>query len=359
MAEDLGDKTEAPTPQRRTKAREQGNIPRSQDLNAAVLLLGFMVLLDFFGKDLVRVMGEIMQSLLGPQSLSHLTSTGIQSLLLNITLLVGRAMLPLLAGVVLLAVVINLIQVGFFASAQRLQPNLNALNPVKGLGRIFGKKEALTKTALSAAKLVLVAWVAYRAVLDRMDTIVTIQQYDFLQIFGIGADVVYWLAIRLGIVLVILAIIDYVWQRRKHERELKMTKQEVKDDMKRMEGDPQIKARRRDIARQIALRRAKQDVPTADVVVTNPTHFAVALKYDADRMRAPRVVAKGADFLAMRIREIAAIHGIPILERPPLARGLYKLVDVGQEIPEQFYTAIAEILAYVYELTGKHQKVAS
>jgi len=193
-----------------------------------------------------------------------------------------------------------------------------------------------------------------------MATIVTVQQYDFLQIFAIGADVLYRLAIRLGIVLLILAIVDYAWQRWKHERELKMTKQEVKDEMKRMDGDPQIKARRRDIARQMALQRARQDVPTADVVVTNPTHFAVALKYEEGTMHAPRVVAKGADYMAMRIREIAVAHGIPILERPPLARGLYKLVEVGQEIPEQFYAAVAEILAYVYELTGKsRRKVAS
>src|SRR5690606_22117151 len=158
------------------------------------------------------------------------------------------------------------------------------------------KKEALVKMVMNLAKLVLVTWVAYTAIRDRMATIVTVQQYDFLQIFAIGADVLYRLAIRLGIVLLILAIVDYAWQRWKHERELKMTKQEVKDEMKRMDGDPQIKARRRDIARQMALQRARQDVPTADVVVTNPTHFAVALKYEEGTMHAPRVVAKGADY---------------------------------------------------------------
>ncbi len=360
MADDFGDKTEAPTPQRRQKAREQGNIPRSQDLTAAVLLLGFMVLLDLSGMGLIQALRAVMAALLGDESLGDLSVVGLHPMVMASAALVGRAMLPLLGGIVLLAVIINIVQVGFFASAVRLQPNLNVLNPAKGLKRIFGKKEALVKMVMNLAKLVLVTWVAYTAIRDRMATIVTVQQYDFLQIFAIGADVLYRLAIRLGIVLLILAIVDYAWQRWKHERELKMTKQEVKDEMKRMDGDPQIKARRRDIARQMALQRARQDVPTADVVVTNPTHFAVALKYEEGTMHAPRVVAKGADYMAMRIREIAVAHGIPILERPPLARGLYKLVEVGQEIPEQFYAAVAEILAYVYELTGKsRRKVAS
>jgi flagellar biosynthetic protein FlhB len=143
------------------------------------------------------------------------------------------------------------------------------------------------------------------------------------------------------------------------ERDLKMTKQEVKDEMRRMDGDPKIKQRRKQLAMQMMKEALKKDVPAADVIVTNPTHFAVALKYDADAMHAPRVVAKGADFMAQRIREIAIAHGVPILERPPLARALYKLVQVGQEIPEQYYAAVAEILAYVYELSGKARKLAA
>ena len=151
----------------------------------------------------------------------------------------------------------------------------------------------------------------------------------------------------------LLAILDYAWQKWRLERELKMTKQEVKEEMRRMEGDPKIKQRRRQIALQMAQKRLAKDVPTADVIITNPTEFAIALKYDADAMHAPKVVAKGQDLIAKRIREIAIEHGIPIVERKPLARALYKLVEVGQEIPEQFYSAVAEILAYVYELSGK------
>ena len=153
--------------------------------------------------------------------------------------------------------------------------------------------------------------------------------------------------------LLVLAIIDYAYQRFKNERDLRMTKQQVKEEMKRMDGDPLIKQRRRQLARQMLEQKIKKDVPTADVIVTNPTHYAIALKYDADKMGAPRVVAKGKDFLALKIREIAIENGVPILERPPLARALYKTVEVGQEIPERFYSAVAEILAYVYELSGK------
>jgi flagellar biosynthetic protein FlhB len=175
----------------------------------------------------------------------------------------------------------------------------------------------------------------------------------------LGAGIVYSIIVRITVLLLILSIGDYFYQRYRIEKSLKMTKQEVKDEMKSMDGDPKIKQRRRQIALQIVTQRFKKDVPKADVVVTNPTEFAIAIKYDADTMHAPRVVAKGQGYLAMKIRQIAIEHGVPILERKPLARALYKLVDIGQEIPEQFYSAVAEILAYVYELSGKMKKQSS
>ena len=206
---------------------------------------------------------------------------------------------------------------------------------------------------MSLLKLLLVAFVAWSAVRDRIGEIVMCQQLSFMAIFGLGAQIVYAIAMRIGIVLLILALIDYAWQRHRMEKQLKMTKQEVKEEMRSMEGDPHIKQRRKQLARQMAERRLQQTVPTADVIVTNPTEFAIALKYDQSTMHAPRVVAKGQDLLAKRIREIAIAHGIPILERKPLARALYRLAEVGQEIPDQFYSTVAEILAYVYELSGK------
>jgi flagellar biosynthetic protein FlhB len=244
-------------------------------------------------------------------------------------------------------------QVGFFLSAKRIQPQLTALNPTKGLSKLFNGRDNLVHLGMSLLKMLLVGMFAYSAVHGKLPLILSTQQLDYAQIFSLGASLVYAIGIRIGAILLVLAFIDYAYQRWRNEQQLKMSKQEIKEEMKRMEGDPKIKNRRRQIAMQRLVQAIKKNVPSADVIVTNPTEFAVALKYDADVMRAPKVVAKGADHMAMRIRQIAIESGIPILERPPLARALYRLVDIGQEIPEQFYSAVAEILAYVYELSGK------
>lgn len=353
MAEDAGDKTEAPTARRRQEAREQGNIARSPDLTAAVLLIGTMMLLHYTGGTLVGSLRSLLAETLSASSLGDPRITSPIQLFIRVTSGVAMAMAPLMGGVVLLALVINFIQVGFNLNIARLEPNLGALNPLKGLGKMFGGPNTAVMLLMGLLKLVLVALTAYSAVHGRLLQIISVQNLSYMQIFGLGMEITYSIAIRIGILLLILSLIDYVYQRIRIERDLRMTKQEVKEEMRRMDGDPLIKQRRRQLAQQMAQQKLKKDVPTADVVVTNPTHYAVALKYDADTMHAPRVVAKGGDYMAKRIREIAIENGIPILERKPLARALYRLCDVGQEIPEQFYSAVAEILAYVYELSGK------
>ncbi|MDB5333610.1 MAG: Flagellar biosynthesis protein FlhB [Phycisphaerales bacterium] len=352
MAEDIGDKTEAPTPRRREEAREQGNIARSQDLTAAVLLVSMLLLLKATGPRLISTMQALVARMLGAASLSDLDGVHALEEMGWALEKVGIAMAPLLAGVMVVAVLANVAQVGFHMNLERMQPNLAALNPLKGIGKIFGGGRPV-QMLLSIVKLVLLALVAWSAVHNRIVEIVTAQQLGFGQIFQLGAAVVYAIAMRLGIALLILAIIEYAYQKWRIEQDLKMTKQEVKEEMRRMDGDPKIKQRRRQIALQQLKQKLQKDVPTADVVVTNPTEFAVAIKYDATTMHAPRVIAKGQGPIAQRIRELAVAHGVPILERKPLARALYKLVNVGQEVPEQFYSAIAEILAYVYELSGK------
>ena len=353
MAEDFGDKTEAPTPRRRQEAREQGQIARSPDLSAAVLILGIMMLLSWTGPRLVGSLRSLVETMLGRQSLSDFTTGGLHNSLAGAVQSVAIAMAPLMLGVLLIAILINLAQVGLNFNTQRLAPNLGALNPIKGFSKVFGGGQGFMQFAMSLGKMLLVGLTAYSAVHGRLAEIVSVQQLTFLQIFGLGAGIVWSIIIRIGVLLLILALIDYAWQRWRLEKQLRMTKQEVKEELRRMEGDPKIKQRRRQIAIRMLQKRLHKDVPTADVVVTNPTEFAIALKYDSTRMHAPRVVAKGQGFIAMKIREIAIAHGVPILERKPLARALYKLVDVGQEIPEQFYSAVAEILAYVYELSGK------
>jgi flagellar biosynthetic protein FlhB len=353
MAEDMGDKTEAPTPRRRQEAREQGNIARSPDLTAAVLLIGMLMLLDWYGPGLVQAMRLLVGEMLGAASLGNFDTDGIGQAVIRAVVLAGGALAPVLVGVVVLAVAVNIIQVGLLINSKRLQPRLEALNPFKGLGRIFRRSQTAVHLLMSVAKLVLVTVVAYTAVHERAALIVSVQQLSLLQIFGLGAQIIFAIGIRVGMLLLVLAIIDYSYQRWRIERDLRMTKHEVKEELKRMEGDPQIKGKRRQIQMHLATQRLRKDVPTADVVVTNPTEFAVALRYDQATMRAPTVIAKGQGFMAQRIREIAVSAGVPILERKPLARALFRLVDVGQEIPEQFYAAVAEILAYVYELSGK------
>jgi flagellar biosynthetic protein FlhB len=356
MAESSGDKTEAPTPRRRQEAREEGNIPRSHDLTSAVLLIGIMLLLKWSGGRIISALNVLVAQMLGAKSLSDFSAATVGRQIVGAIDEVAIAMAPLFIGAVILIIAVNLAQVGFYLDFARLTPNFAALNPIRGLGKLFTGTQTIVQLLMNLLKVSFVALAGYSAVADKISMILSVQQISFIQIFGFGCDIVFSIALRIGIVLLVLAIIDYVYQRQRIEQELKMSKQEVKDEMRRMDGDPRMKQRRRQIAIQRAVQKLKKNVPQADVVVTNPTHFAVALKYDQDAMHAPRVVAKGADFMAFRIRELAIEAGVPIVERPPLARAIYRMVDVGREIPEEFYSAVAEILAYVYELNGKAKR---
>lgn len=357
MAEDDGDKTEAPTPKRRQEARENGQIARSPDLSAASLLLAAVLLLTWFGPNVVEacktVMEETFQGLNGrgealTDPIRTLTLAGFK---------VGIALAPIPLGLMLVAVVVNIAQVGFQLSPEKLMPKIESLNPANGLGRIFGKGQGVVSLLMNLVKMGLIGIMAYSAVRNRTAEIMGSQQLDYDVIFVLGARILYDLTIRIAVLLLVLAIIDYAYQKYKITKSLMMTKQEVKDEMKNMDGDPHIKARRRQIAMQRHMQRIKSAVPTADVIVTNPTHYAVALKYDPENMGAPKVVAKGADYLAQKIRELAVTNGVPILERPPLARALYRTVEVGGEVPEEYYAAVAEILAYVYEISGKSRRL--
>lgn len=352
MADEFGDKTEAPTPKRRQEAREQGNIARSPDLTAAAVLLGSLLLLQWQGPSLVAALRAVAEQVFSADVLADHDPRSVSGLLTGVGGMIARAAAPLLLGIALVAILANLAQVGFFFSPKRLEPSFKALSPLNGVRRILGGGNGWMQLAMNLAKVLLVTVVAYSAVHGRILEILTVQTLSFTQIFGLSGEIIYAIALRLAIVLLVLALLDYLWQRYRVERKLRMTKQEVKDELKKMEGDPLIKQRRRQIALQRAMQRIRTAVPTADVIVTNPTEYAVALKYE-DGMTAPRVVAKGRGYIAQTIRQIALENGIPILERPPLARALWRTVEVGQEIPEQFYAAVAEILAYVYELTGK------
>lgn len=353
MADEFGDKTEAPTPRKREEAREQGQIAKSTDLVASVTLLTSVLVLGWFGPAFTSSLQEMMRETFSVRSIGNLAPSSAGPLGFRALTVASMAVAPIILGVMFAAFLGNVLQIGLQLTPQRLAPKLESLNPLKGAKRMFSGPQAFVGTGFNLLKLAIVGFIGYTAVHGKLHQIVAAQQLSFMQAFGMASGLIYSIALRVAIALFIIAILDYAWKKFKHERDLRMTKQEVKDEMKRMEGDPMIKQRRRQIAMQMSRDRQKQAVPDADVVVTNPTEFAVALKYDPKAGNAPRVVAKGRGLIAAEIRRIAIANGVPILERPPLARALFKLCEVGQEIPEEFYSTVAEILAYVYELTGK------
>lgn len=353
-ADDAGEKTEAPTARRRSEAREQGRIARSSDLTAAIGLLAGLSLLNAFGPGMLDAMLNLTRDAGGDGDIS---TNGLKiSLVRSVHAAIGMT-LPFLLLLLVLSVTGNLTQSGAAVTWKKLQPKLGAINPVAGLRRLFTMQN-VTRLALSMLKMAFVGGVAYSTIMGELGTVLAAGSVPAAGIVQISTQVIFKLALRMGLMLLVLGVLDYFYQRWSLERSLKMTKQEVKDEMKHMEGDPLLKRRQRQVQARIALQRIGLDVPKADVIVTNPTEYAIAIKYDEQTMAAPRVLAKGKDFLALRIRQVAEQHGIPVLERPPLARALYAQVEVGHEIPPAFYRAVAEVLAYVYQLAGRRTATA-
>jgi len=352
--DDQGEKTEAPTARRRQEARERGQVARSMDLSSAVILLAALVALNFLGGGMFTRLGAMMGKLLAIPAGTAWDVAGMGETVRTCLVGIAMVLLPLLVTIMLAGLLGNLMQVGFIFSAEPLKPDLGKLNPIAGAKRMFSKK-ALVRLVMSLGKVAIVAGIAYATIRSRLGAIAGAARLGYREIVALGGELVFLLGIRVGVVLLALSILDFLYQRWQHGQDLKMSRQELKEDLKRMEGDPQIRARRQRVARQLAMQRMSMEVPRSTVVVTNPTHLSVALRY-VEGMNAPRVVAKGAGFMAMRIRQIAAAAGVPIVERKPLARALFKGCEVGDEVPVNLYKAVAEILAYVYEL-AKHKKI--
>ncbi|MCC7407137.1 MAG: flagellar biosynthesis protein FlhB [Phycisphaeraceae bacterium] len=353
MAETDQERTEAPTARRRQEARESGQVAKSMDLTAAAALLAAVLLLYAMG---LRMLGEFRSSMqiLLPGSLADNTARAgdmWESMMLAVRKM-ALAGGPLMLSLMAVSLVVNLLQVGPLLTPKPLEPKWSKLSPLRGLKSLFDARSAVRLT-MSLAKVGLLGATAAWIIYQDLPQILYLPTLEPMALFGSAAWMVYMLALKLALLLLVLGVADYAFQRWQLERDLRMTKQEIIEEFKRMEGDPLIKQRRTRVARQLALQRVNQAVPRADVIVTNPTHFAVALQYDGDTMHAPKVVAKGADYLAARIRQLAMIHGVPIVERKELARALYREVEVGQFIPPEFFAAVAEILAYVYRLSGR------
>ena len=353
MAEEtFAERTEQATAKRRTDARKKGQVARSREIPTVMILLTGLSVLFFWGSSMYQQLSLLMVKLFSQVGTLPLDPVSFQSLTWEIFASLAVILAPILLGVAAAAVLSNYIQVGSLFSWEAVQPDFAKINPWKGLGRLFSR-QAAAELAKSIFKFAIIGWVAYATIRAEWVQIVSLWNLEAGQIFRYVGQVSFQLFLKTVLVMAALAGLDYAFQRWSYEKSLRMTRREVQDEFKQTEGDPLIKSRIRSIQRELARRRMMAEVPKADVIITNPTHLAVALQYQYKDMSAPKVVAKGAELVAERIKEIAKAHGVPLVENKPLAQALYKTVDLGQTIPSSLYRAVADILAYVYRLRGK------
>ncbi len=350
MAEESsGERTEKATDKRREEARNKGTVARSQEVTGALILLVGMTVLVASSAHFARVLGSNTTYLLSQAHvLAPSNQFGVRELLSANLENIVSALAPLLLAVLIAAVGSNVMQVGFHASAEALAFKADKLNPVSGMQKFF-RKQAFFDLLKNLFKIAVIALLAWAVISASMGKLAAVSLFSIPDIVGEGKHEFVKLISVLILFTSIVAIADWFWQKHQYEENLKMTKQDLKQEFKDIEGDPQIKARVRGLQFEMARKRMMAEVPTADVVITNPTHLAIALKYMPGQP-APIVVAKGQDELAQKIKKIARKARVPVMENKPLARALYKEVQVGKMIPESFFQAVAEILAYVYRL---------
>lgn len=355
MAEEGGEKSEEPTPHKLRQAREKGQVAKSREITTAVLLLLSYFLFKYMGTFMWRELTLMVRSIfLQIQSMP----TDFSYAFVGYVFLLGfrgffLAVSPIFAITFVAALITEALQTGFLFSFDPLSPRLERLNPMEGFKRIFSLK-GLVETFKSILKIIIIFYIAWTAIREELPFIVVLMRASAWDIVQVGASIAYKIAIRVGFFYLLVALLDYFYRRWEYMRGLRMSRQEIKEEYKRLEGDPLIKQRMRDLQRQAAQQRMMAAVPQADVVVTNPTHIAVALKYQQAKMRAPVILAKGQRLIADEIRRLADEAGISIVENPPLAWSLFRTTKIGQEIPRELYQAVAEVLAYVYKL--KKQK---
>lgn len=343
------DKTEAPTPRRRQELRRKGQVVRSQDLGAAIVLLGGVIALRVFGGMIVGDAQEMMRSSFSGIDGGDLTSGSVMGGANGAMLQTLKLLLPIIAILPVVAVAATVAQTGLVLTMQPLAPKFERVNPIQNARRIILSWQGLVSLLKGLAKFAFVGGIAALTLYGRRDEIAGLGQQGLSEGTAQFASIAFDVALRSTMALLFVAAADYAFQRWQYTRDARMTKQEVRDELRQTEGDPQTKARIRRM-RQSLLARMMQNVPQADVIVTNPTTYAVALKYDPVTMVAPKVVAKGQRLMAARIKEIAAEHNIPIVENVPLARALYRTAPVGKQIPAELYQAVAEVLAFVYRM---------
>ncbi|MCR5676485.1 MAG: flagellar biosynthesis protein FlhB [Agathobacter sp.] len=348
-----GEKTEPATQKKLNDARKEGKVAKSKELTAAfdliVLFLVLKIFISFVGENLVGIISYVYNGFPDFISVNEagLSTIAVRNYMINIMLKTLLILLPFLLFGVVITFLISVIQVGWKVSTKPMEPKLSKFNPINGFKRIFSK-DSVFELLKAFVKIFVIGVVAYLALRGDADKIFILYDLSLNQAVALVGSLIIDTGLKVSLVYLVVGIADYVYQKRKFANDMKMTKQEVKDEYKNTEGDPQIKGRQRQRMREASQRRMMQDVPKADVVITNPTHLAVALQYEGTERKAPVVIAKGEDFLAQKIKEIAKESGVEIVENKPLARMLYHNVDLGAEIPPELYQAVAEVLAAIY-----------
>ena len=342
-----GEKTEEPTAKKRADARKKGQVGRSQELNTAfVLLVGFFSL-KFLWDSIYLSIASYTTYVFSNLNQS-VDTENIIHIFIGIIVVLTKTAFPIMFAIMLIGLAINFFQVGLNFNTESIEFKLDKLNPINGFGRIFSKR-SLVELAKSFFKILVIGFFLYRFIHEQILAMPQFMFFDLTTSLALVAEIIFQMAFIVIGVIMIMALMDYGYQKWQTTQDLKMTKQEVKDEMKQSEGDPQIKGKIRQKQRQMAMARMMKEVPKADVIVTNPTHYAIALSYQQG-MSAPLVVAKGQDLVAQRIKEIAREARVPIIENKPLARAIYAAVQIGDAIPQELYQAVAEVLAYVYRL---------
>ncbi|MBN1958724.1 MAG: flagellar biosynthesis protein FlhB [Desulfuromonadales bacterium] len=349
MAEESGqERTEQATSKRRQDFREKGQVAQSKEVATAALLTASLLLWSFYARYFWSDLLKVYDSLLRLMSTFQATPLGVMNLAWEMGAVLARLLWPIFLLTLVIGFCASFFQVGPLFSTKVFQPDLNKFNPIKGMAKFVSKRSAV-ELVKSLAKVSLIGFVAYKTVANEFETALTLSLLDLNQTLIFLAQVAFLVLAKSCGIIIVLAVVDFGFSKYEMEQKMKMTKQEVKEEFKETEGDPQLKARVRSMQQQMARKRMMAEVPKADVIITNPTHLSVAISYRRAEMDAPKIVAKGADHMAFRIREIAKEHQVPMVENKPVARALYKH-EVGEQIPEEMFTAVAEILAYVYSL---------
>ncbi len=346
-----GEKTEQATSKKRRDARMKGQVVQSKDLGSAVSLLavffGIDILKEYLITKMLEYVGVVTSAMEGPDRMADITYV-LQLLGYTFRTILVMA-LPIMGIAVVVGVVLAYMQVGFLFTTKTLQPKLDKISPISGFKRLFSLK-SLVELVKSVLKATVLLYITGSYLIDRQNELVMLFDMNVFQIAALMWDITFNVMLRAVILLLVLAVLDYAYKHWQNEKDLMMSKQEIKDEYKMTEGDPQLKGKIKQKQREISMGRMMSDVPEADVIITNPSHFAIAIKYDPDKADAPKVVAKGKDLIARNIKKIAEENDIPVIENKPLARALYAEVEIGAFIPEELYHAVAEVLAYVYKL---------